>query len=82
MKLLSCDEPASVPGVPSPLTAEKFGSVTRHYIRLTQDLAVILAAQGASIAEIDAVMPKQTVVHTMETSHSPFLSDPQGLTLQ
>ena len=79
MKLLSCDEPASVLGVPSPVTAENFGSVTRHYIRLTQDLAVTLAAQDAGIAGIDAVMPNPTIVHTMETSHSPFLSDPQEL---
>ncbi len=79
MKLLSCDEPASVLGVASPVTAEKFGTVNRHDIRLTEDKAVTIAAQDASIAEIDAAMPNQTVVHTMETSHSPFLSDPAGL---
>ncbi len=79
MKLLSCDEPTQILGVPSPVTAENYGSVSRHFIRLTQDMAVTLAAQDAAIADIDAAMPTPTVVHTMETSHSPFLSDPQGL---
>jgi len=79
MNLLSCDEPASVLGVKSIVTPAKYGSVNRHFIRLTKDKAVVPLAQDQSIEMMDKTMPTKTVVHTMETSHSPFLSAPQAL---
>lgn len=80
MKLLSCDEPASVNFVKSIVTPENYGQVNRHFIRLTKDNAIPLVAQDLSIAMMDKTMPNKTTVHTMDTSHSPFLSAPQALT--
>lgn len=78
-RLTHCDEPAQVAGVPSPITAERFGTVPRHYVRCTGDRAILAAGQDWMIAETDAAIGSRTTVHTMDTSHSPFYSDPVGL---
>ena len=45
---LHCDdEPAGVVVAPSPVTAERFGRVTRHYIRCLNDRALPIAAQDS-----------------------------------
>lgn len=64
---------------PSEISPERFGTVPRHYIRCTQDCAVPFAAQGHMIASVDASIGNQTVTHTLESSHSPFLSQPAAL---
>lgn len=79
-KLLSTDEPAQVLGVKSIVTPDNFGRVKRHFIRLSEDRAVVPEGQNTSIAAMDATMPTKTVIHNMNTSHSPFLSAPQELT--
>jgi pimeloyl-ACP methyl ester carboxylesterase len=73
------DEPVQVCGVPSNITSDRFGTVARHYIRCERDQAVTLAAQDFMIDSVDVAMGNSTIVHTMETSHSPFNSDPAGL---
>ena len=76
---LHCDEPAQVLGVPSPITSDQFGTVTRHYIRCTEDRAITLVAQDEMIDMVDQEMGNQTIVHTLDASHSPFYSQPEEL---
>ncbi|MEM7348444.1 MAG: alpha/beta fold hydrolase [Chloroflexota bacterium] len=77
--ILHPDEPAQVVGVPSNITAEKFGTVSRHYIRCTQDNAISIAGQDKMINLVDAELGNKTTTHTLEASHSPFFSQPEQL---
>ena len=76
---LHCDESNAVALAPSEITAERFGRVPRHYIRTTQDRAVPLIGQDHMIATVDFVIGGKTITHTLESSHSPFLSQPANL---
>ena len=51
----------------------------RHYIRCTQDHAIPLAGQDHMIAAVDRATGGKTTTHTLESSHSPFLSQPAAL---
>jgi pimeloyl-ACP methyl ester carboxylesterase len=63
----------------SEITAERFGTVPRHYIRCTQDRAIPLTGQDHMIATVNATIGGKTIIHTLESSHSPFLSQPANL---
>lgn len=76
---LHCDEPNGGALAPSDITPGGFGSVPRHYIRTTQDRAVPLAGQDYMITAVDVTIGGTTITHTLESSHSPFLSQPAGL---
>jgi pimeloyl-ACP methyl ester carboxylesterase len=76
---LHCDEPNGGAFAPSPITRERFGTVPRHYIRCTQDCAIPLSGQDTMIAAVDDNIGGRTIVHTLESSHSPFLSQPAAL---
>jgi pimeloyl-ACP methyl ester carboxylesterase len=76
---LHCDEPNVGAVAPSGITPEKFGMVPRHYIRCTQDRAIPLSGQDHMIATVDDAIGGKTVTHTLESSHSPFLSQPAAL---
>jgi len=76
---LHCDEPIAVAAVPSNITPNKFGTVTRHYIKCTQDKAITLAGQEQMIAMVDEAMGNKTIVHALNSSHSPFYSQPDAL---
>jgi pimeloyl-ACP methyl ester carboxylesterase len=76
---LHCDEPNGGALAASQITAGRFGSVPRHYIRTTQDCAVPLTGQDYMIAAVDSTIGGTTITHTMESSHSPFLSNPAAL---
>ena len=76
---LHCDEPNAGALAPSAITRGRFGAVPRHYIRCTQDRAVPLAGQDHMIAAVDGAVGGRTILHTLETSHSPFLSQPAAL---
>jgi len=76
---LHCDEPNGGALAPSPITAGRFGTVPRHYIRCTRDRAIPLAGQDHMIAAVDAALGGRTSIHTLETRHSPFLSRPAML---
>lgn len=76
---LHCDEPSAAALAPSQITPGRFGTVPRHYIRCTQDRAVPLAGQDHMTAIIDAALGGRTLIHTLESSHSPFLSQPARL---
>ena len=76
---LHCDEPNGGALAPSQITPGGFGTVPRHYIRTTQDRAVPLAGQDHMIAAVDGTIGGTTITHTLESSHSPFLSQPAAL---
>jgi pimeloyl-ACP methyl ester carboxylesterase len=81
--LLTPDEPSSVFVTPSdsrPSCIATRVAMERHYIRCIKDRAIPVAAQDRMIAETDAALGgATTVVHSMNTSHSPFLSQPKKL---
>lgn len=74
-----CDEPIGVCLVPSPVTAENFGRVPRHYVECTQDNAITIEAQREMINFVDATIGGATKVHSFDTSHSPFSAKPDEL---
>lgn len=76
---LHCDEPNVGALALSAITPGRFGTVPRHYIRTTKDAAVPLAGQDHMIAAVDGTVGGRTIVHTLESSHSPFLSMPGAL---
>lgn len=76
---LHCDESNAGALAPSEITPERFGTVPRHYIRCTQDRAIPLSGQDHMIATVDRAMGSRTTTHTLESSHSPFLSQPARL---
>jgi pimeloyl-ACP methyl ester carboxylesterase len=76
---LHCDEPNAGALAPSEITPGRFGAVPRHYIRCTQDRAIPLAGQDHMIASVDGAIGGRTTIHTLESSHSPFLSQPAVL---
>ena len=76
---LHCDESNAGALAPSRITRGRFGTVARHYIRCTQDRAVPLTGQDHMIATVDDAIGGTTRTHTLESSHSPFLSQPAAL---
>lgn len=78
--LLNCDEVASTAGVPMAISAERYGTVARHYIRLADDKAIPAAAQDRMVELVDASgIGGTTAVHRMTGSHSPFFAQPEAL---
>ena len=73
---LYCDEPYSVSLVPSRITRERFGRVPRHYIRTLHDESISLAGQDFMIDATDHAMGNRTVITSIGSSHSPFISQP------
>lgn len=66
---------ASAPlGTPLALTEQRYGRVPRSYIECTQDLAVSIGAQRRMPGRAGCVS-----IHSLDTSHSPFLSAPDRL---
>ncbi|QBB69031.1 alpha/beta fold hydrolase [Pseudolysobacter antarcticus] len=76
---LHCDEPVAGAVTPSAITPGRFGTVPRHYIRCTQDYAIPLVCQDHMITTVDGSIGGNTTLHTLESSHSPFLSQPAAL---
>ena len=78
--LLTPDVPVAPFATPIATTVARWGSVERHYIRCSQDRAILPALQQRFINEADAFVPgNRTVVHDLVSSHSPFLSQPSRL---
>ena len=76
---LHSDEPAGVAAEPSPMSRDGVGRLPRHYIRCTQDRAITMAGQDFMIEAVDMAIGGKTVVHRLESSHSPFFSQPEEL---
>jgi len=76
---MHCDEPVRPDLTPSVMTAERFGRVPRHYFRALEDRAIMIAAQDFMISAVDIAMGNLTHVHTLATSHVPYLSQPDAV---
>lgn len=76
---LHCDEPAAVVVEASPISAAGFGRQRRYYIRCTNDRAIPLAGQDFMIEAVDAAIGGKTQQYSLDSSHSPFLSQPERL---
>jgi len=78
--LLSPDAPAGIAAGATTLTADGWGSVPRTYVMCTRDRALQPAMQRKFIELADAAFPaNRTSTHTLDSSHSPFLSMPDEL---
>lgn len=78
--LLTPDAPAGIAAGATTLTADGWGSVPRTYVVCTRDRALQPPMQRRFIELADAAFPgNPTSVHTLESSHSPFLSMPAEL---
>ncbi|MFB1482597.1 alpha/beta fold hydrolase [Corallococcus sp. RDP092CA] len=61
-------------------TKERWGRLPRSYLRCARDRALVPALQDLMIREADAFTPGNAfTVDTLDTSHSPFASQPQRL---
>ena len=67
-------EPVGPATTPVHLTTDRWGSVPRSYILCSQDRAISPAAQRAMIASVGVDR-----VIEMDSSHSPFISQPERL---
>jgi pimeloyl-ACP methyl ester carboxylesterase len=79
MALLSTDGPIGVASERLALTTERFGSVPHSYVVCAQDNAIRPDLQRLMIGEIDGLSLKPTAVTELDSSHSPFLSQPGRL---
>ena len=77
--LLSPDAPAGVPAEAFTVTDGRFGAVPHTYVTCTKDNTVPVALQRRFVTEIDAISRTPTAVVELDSSHSPFLSQPAAL---
>jgi hypothetical protein len=78
--ILTPDAPARLHSDTVPITAERWGSVPRTWVRCTGDRAVPIAAQDANIAALDALAPAHPFrQETLDIDHSPMFSAPDLL---
>lgn len=78
--LLSPDAPAGIAAGATTLTAAGWGSVLHTYVVCTRDRVLQPTMQRKFIELADAAFPDNpTTVHTLDSSHSPFLSMPGEL---
>ncbi len=73
-KLLLVPQALAPFGTPVNTTAENFGRLPRVYIECLQDRAISISVQR----RMQSALPCQQVM-TMDTSHSPFFSNPEVL---
>ena len=78
-QMLYCDESGETAERPMAVSAARFGSVPRHYIRMGDDNAVPPAAQDRMVELTDADIGGKTTVHRMRGGHSPFFARPDEL---
>jgi pimeloyl-ACP methyl ester carboxylesterase len=79
LSLLSSDAPAAVGAEAVPVSRARYGTVRHTYVVCLRDNAVRPALQRRMITEIDEISETPTVVHELDSSHSPFLSQPAAL---
>jgi pimeloyl-ACP methyl ester carboxylesterase len=79
ISLLSTDGPAGIAATAFEVTTARYGAVPHAYVMCTRDNMVRPALQHRLIKEIDAVSVRPTVVTELDSSHSPFLSQPGAL---
>jgi pimeloyl-ACP methyl ester carboxylesterase len=79
ISLLSTDGPAGIPAMAFEVTKARYGAIPHAYVMCTRDNMVRIALQQRLVKEIDAVSARPTVVTELDSSHSPFLSQPAAL---
>jgi pimeloyl-ACP methyl ester carboxylesterase len=77
--LLGRDAPAGILGEAIAVTAQRYGSVPRSYVTCARDNTVPPALQRRYIEEMDAISTSPAKVTDLDSSHSPFLSQPAAL---
>ncbi|HTU07858.1 MAG TPA: alpha/beta fold hydrolase, partial [Trebonia sp.] len=79
ISLLSTDAPAGIAATAFEVTKACYGAIPHAYVMSARDNMVRPALQRRLIKEIDAVSARPTVVTELDSSHSPFLSQPGAL---
>jgi pimeloyl-ACP methyl ester carboxylesterase len=77
--MLSTDAPLDVCTEAFTVTRGRYGAIPHTYVACTKDNALPIALQRRFITEIDAVSQTPTTVVELDSSHSPFLSQPASL---
>lgn len=78
--MLVPDDAAGPTATPISRTTTKWGSLERHYIKCLQDNAMPLPLAQKMVDIADREFPaNKTMVHSLNSSHSPFISQPQTL---
>jgi pimeloyl-ACP methyl ester carboxylesterase len=77
--LLGSDAPAGVPAEAFTVTRGRYGEIPHTYVTCTKDNTIPIAMQRRFISEIDAISQTPTTVVELDSSHSPFLSQPAAL---
>jgi pimeloyl-ACP methyl ester carboxylesterase len=79
ISLLSTDGPAGLSTTEFEVTKARYGAIPHAYVMSTRDNVVRNTLQHRLVKEIDAVSARPTVVTELDSSHSPFLSQPAAL---
>lgn len=79
ISLLGSDLPAGIPSEPITVTASRYGTFPHTYITTAKDNTVRPALQQRFIRDINALSSTPTTVVDLDTSHSPFLSQPAAV---
>ncbi|MGE9695474.1 alpha/beta fold hydrolase [Streptomyces sp. NRRL F-5630] len=77
--LLQPDAPLGFPSEELTVTEERYGGIPHAYVLCRRDNVVPAALQRRIIEDIDAVSASPTTVTELDSSHSPFLSQPAAL---
>jgi pimeloyl-ACP methyl ester carboxylesterase len=77
--LLTPDASTGVSKEAFPVTTGRYGTIPHPYVVCTRDNTNPIPLQRLFIKEIDAVSSKPTAVVELDSSHSPFLSQPAAL---
>ncbi|WP_460890347.1 alpha/beta fold hydrolase [Promicromonospora xylanilytica] len=75
--MLGADAPVGIATEPISVTRERFGVVPHTYLLCTEDRMLKPALQRKIIKDIDCTSTRATRVVELQTSHSPFLSQPR-----
>ncbi|MET8959141.1 alpha/beta hydrolase [Streptomyces sp. NPDC004096] len=79
ISMLTPDAPAGVAFEPIIVTAERYGSIPHSYVVCARDNAIRPELQRLMVREIDDISTRPTTVVELDSSHSPFLSQPTAL---
>ncbi|MFJ9620870.1 alpha/beta fold hydrolase [Streptomyces sp. NPDC101181] len=77
--LLQPDAPVGFPAAELTVTEQRYGNIPHSYVVCLRDNVIPPALQYRVIKDIDAVSSSPTTVTELDTSHSPFLSQPAAL---
>lgn len=79
-RLLHPDHPTSNFTTPVPVSPDRWGRISRTYLKLMDDRALPPVTQDLMISEADRRIPDQPFhVHSMPGGHSPFVTRPADL---